>query len=503
MPLQEAVDRRENRIAELLRLAARLQLAQQRRQQRDAGEECDQHADAGDQSELGQAAIRRRQERQEAGGRGKRGERQRRAGAPAGVQQRLAQAVNLVPLGPVTHTVLEAEIDPEADKQHGEIDRDQIERADHHHADRRGDRKPDDKAHKHGEDDAEPTQRQPENEQHHRNGDGGVERRIFLDGGELFVGHGHRAGQAHARLIGRCEIELVGGVANGVACLEPGLERGKVEHRANAQEPPQVIGFRHLALGECVPGEARRPVGVDLVERVGCERHRPSHLVERDLAALHADQAELQPADDTAEAGIGREVLQQSLGLGQHLHLRRELLGRLEQKAVLGEERTALRLLDRTEKILLLRQATDQRCGRLVGELSRRGVDDGNDRLVLGKGLFERQFPLPPDAVGGNELVDVGRQQEMRGGIPRAKDGKNDRSGDDPPGVARAKADCADDESGDRLHRISAVKLAGEAERRDGGAQDRAAIAPAAQRPVSKRLALAGSTAAQPSAHLS
>jgi hypothetical protein len=80
-----------------------------------------------------------------------------RAGAPAGVQQRLAQAINLVPLGPVTHTVLEAEIDPEADKQYGEIDRDQIERADHHHAGRRGDRKPDNQAHEHCEDDAEPA----------------------------------------------------------------------------------------------------------------------------------------------------------------------------------------------------------------------------------------------------------------------------------------------------------------------------------------------------------
>ena len=56
-----------------------LSTRQQRRQQRDAGEIRDDHADAGDLAELGDAAIVGRQERQEAGrDRGGR-ERQRRA----------------------------------------------------------------------------------------------------------------------------------------------------------------------------------------------------------------------------------------------------------------------------------------------------------------------------------------------------------------------------------------------------------------------------------------
>ena len=88
MALHETVDRRERRKAERLRLARRIEHRQQRRQQRDAGEERDQHAHAGDLPELGHAAIVGRQERQEAGrGRGGR-ERQRRADVRAGMRER-------------------------------------------------------------------------------------------------------------------------------------------------------------------------------------------------------------------------------------------------------------------------------------------------------------------------------------------------------------------------------------------------------------------------------
>ena len=81
MLLEKAVDRRERRVAERLRLARRIEELQQGRQQRDAGEKRDHHADAGDQAELGEAAIVGRQERQEAGRRRGGRERQRRARA--------------------------------------------------------------------------------------------------------------------------------------------------------------------------------------------------------------------------------------------------------------------------------------------------------------------------------------------------------------------------------------------------------------------------------------
>ena len=41
------------------------------------------------------------------------------------------QAVDFMPLGPIADAELNAEIDAEADEQHGEVDRYQVERADH------------------------------------------------------------------------------------------------------------------------------------------------------------------------------------------------------------------------------------------------------------------------------------------------------------------------------------------------------------------------------------
>ena len=51
------------------------------------------------------------------------------------------QAVDFVPLGAIADAELQAEIDPEPDEQHGEVNRDQVERADQQHAERRRDRR--------------------------------------------------------------------------------------------------------------------------------------------------------------------------------------------------------------------------------------------------------------------------------------------------------------------------------------------------------------------------
>ena len=308
MALEEIVDRREECVAERVRLAARLEQAQQRRQQSDAGEERDQHAEAGDQSELGQPPVLRRQEREKARRGGERRERQRRAGAPAGMQQRLVQTVDFVPLGPIADAELDSEIDAEADEQHGEIHRYQVERADHQHAERRRDRKSDDKADEHRENDSPPAQRHPQDEEHDGNGHDGVERRVVFDRGELVVVHRHRAGQAHARLISGCKVEVRGGLPDGVARLQPRLKLGIVEHGLDFQEPQQIGGFRLVTLDQHLPGKARRLICIHLVERVGRERHRPSHVVELDLAALHAEEPVLQRADHAAQARVGRQA---------------------------------------------------------------------------------------------------------------------------------------------------------------------------------------------------
>src|SRR5262249_49950884 len=150
---QKAIDRRQRRVTELFGLARRLEYAQKRRQQRDTGRKGDQHAEAGDQPELGHAFVNGGQKGQEAGGGRQRRQRQGRAGASAGLQQRFTQIVGHMALGAVAHAELDAEIDAEADEQDGKIDRYQIKRADEQHADRRRDRKTDGDADEYREDD--------------------------------------------------------------------------------------------------------------------------------------------------------------------------------------------------------------------------------------------------------------------------------------------------------------------------------------------------------------
>jgi hypothetical protein len=101
-----------------------------------------------------------------------------------------------------------------------------------------------------------------------------------------------------------------------------------------------------VALHQRVPGKIRRLPRIDFFDRVGGHRQRPGHGVERDLAALHAEEAKLQRLDDAAERRIAGQDLHQSLRLRQHVHLRLQIGGRLEQQAVLCEKFAAFRLID-------------------------------------------------------------------------------------------------------------------------------------------------------------
>src|SRR6202035_3176819 len=121
-----------------------------------------------------------------------------------------------------------------------------------------------------------------------------------------------------------------------------------VEDALDVEKLSPLAGRRRTALDQVAPGKGCRLSGVDLLDRVGAERHRPGHVVERDAAALHAEQAELQRLDHAAQARVARQYLHQALRLGQVFELRPELIDRFEQKAVLLEERATLRLLDGT-----------------------------------------------------------------------------------------------------------------------------------------------------------
>ena len=134
---EELVERRQKSEAYRLRLARRLQHCEKRRQQRDADKKGDDHPRPGDLAELGEAAIGRRQERQEADcrGGGRQGERPPRPHGRA--VQRMVEIRIFAALGAVAHAELNREVDTEADEKREIGYRDHIERLHHHKADRR------------------------------------------------------------------------------------------------------------------------------------------------------------------------------------------------------------------------------------------------------------------------------------------------------------------------------------------------------------------------------
>ena len=74
MPFEEFVHRRQKRVTDRLAFAGRVKQFQHGRQGRDAGDERDQHAGAGNLAEFGNALVVGGQEAQEAGGGRHRGE---------------------------------------------------------------------------------------------------------------------------------------------------------------------------------------------------------------------------------------------------------------------------------------------------------------------------------------------------------------------------------------------------------------------------------------------
>ena len=162
MGRHEAIDRREEGEADAFFLAGGFNQHDQRRQQRNAERESDDHAHAGDQAEFADADVIRGQEREESRRRRRRRQRQRRADPPASPFQGSFQVAAAVPLRSVAHRELDGEIDAEAYEQGDEGDGDDVESADRHQAQRHRQRQTRGQCRQDAEDDAERAHRQPQ-----------------------------------------------------------------------------------------------------------------------------------------------------------------------------------------------------------------------------------------------------------------------------------------------------------------------------------------------------
>ena len=423
MPLQEVVDRREERITHRLLLPGRIEQLQQRRQHRDGGGERDQHACACDLAELGNTLVVGRYETEEAGRGGHRRQRQRHGGAAGRLFQRLGQIVVLEALGSVADAVLDAEVDAEADEQHCERNRQQVQRTHHQQPDRRRDRQADEQVDEDGEDDLGRMQREPEDQQDHQDRADAVGDRAVLHGGVFLIGDRDRAGQANPRLIFAREIQLRRSSSDRIGCVLAGLQCIEIEHRLELDEGALVGIGQRLVAGQRAPGKIGVALVEDILDRLRDHVEGPRGAVELDVAALDADKSRFQRAGQPADGRIARHDLDQGccrLELAGDLA---ELLGRQEQQAVLVEELTRAERRHRLEVRGVALQFLLEGGRRGACQLRRRRIDHGQNRAVAIERLVELLIAQPPVQLRGNQRVDVSVDGEMLGCVI-ARDGR-------------------------------------------------------------------------------
>jgi len=92
------------------------------------------------------------------------------------------------------------------------------------------------------------VQRQPEDDQHDQHRSDAVPHRAVLHGGELFIGNGNRAGQAHPGIEFAGQIEVFGRLADGVGGGLAGFKGVEIQDRLELDEGAAVgIGQRLVA----------------------------------------------------------------------------------------------------------------------------------------------------------------------------------------------------------------------------------------------------------------
>src|SRR5665811_2496615 len=114
--------------------------------------------------------------------------------------------------------------------------------------------------------------------------------------------------------------------------------------------------LRRVALHENAPGKARRLPRNHLLQGVGKRVEDAREVIELDVMGLYPEQAVLQPADEPAQARIGREIVDERFRLDQRREAAPEILRRLEQEPIAGEKLAAAGLRNLAESILVLRQ---------------------------------------------------------------------------------------------------------------------------------------------------
>ena len=216
--------------------------------------------------------------------------------------------------------------------------------------------------------------------------------------------------------IGRRLPDRVGGILAG-------LQRVVVELRLELDEGAAVGIGQRLVADEFAPGERRRALVQDVLDRLADQVEGPFGIVELDLPALDAGKPGLQRAGQAADRGIAGHDLDQGRGGF-------ELAGRpCRPPPPAG---TAARSFRRTRRNRAAAPIRNSWCRRSVlrpAPCSRRWRVPASAPRPRRESVFSRSkaslelvVALAPVEIGRNQRVDVGVDGEMAGRIEARPD---------------------------------------------------------------------------------
>ena len=291
-------------------------------------------------------------------------------------------------------------------------------------------------------------QRHPENHEDDEDGCDTVDDRAFLHGRIFLIRDRNRAGQPHPRAVLAGKIEIGRGLPDRVGRILAGFELAVVELRLELDEGAAVGIGQRLVADEFAPGERRRFLVQDVLDRLADLVEGPFGIVELDLPALDAGKPGLQRAGQAADRGIAGHDLDQGGGGFELAGDLADFFHRQEQQPVLFEELAGTQRLHRFEMLGVAGELCEKRLARGTGEFGRRRLDDGENQFFAVERLLELVVALAPVEVGRNQRVDVGVDGEMPGGIVARSDRQKQREDDDESGKPRTGSDNGDNNTG-------------------------------------------------------
>ena len=153
------------------------------------------------------------------------------------------------------------------------------------------------------------------------------------------------------RAIFTREIEIAGGLPDGIGRVLARLQRIEIEDRFELDEGTAIGVGQGLVADEFAPGECRRTRVQHVLDRLGDQRERPRSAIKLDFPALDAGKSGFQRAGQSPQTGVaGHDFNQRGCGCelaGQPTDLR----GRKKQQPVLFEEFAGPERLNRIEML--------------------------------------------------------------------------------------------------------------------------------------------------------